>query len=154
MGFLTPTEDIWKNTLSALAGGLERLLYLAGLRQTDGRYRHWGLARKYGEDISGQALGQAHKESVQQVLRQPLSASWSEAQRAALARSMDPETFAEENLVLEKLALPEISRTSSRHFAYWLRALSALGSSRPGKTPEGASPPRPPVPPPRSREDT
>ena len=38
-------EDLQQRTLRAVAGFLGKLAYLAGLREADGRYVHWGLGR-------------------------------------------------------------------------------------------------------------
>src|SRR5262245_38282289 len=44
MRLLSPIDDFLSNTLSALGSLLDRLEYVAGLK-TDGKYRHWGLAK-------------------------------------------------------------------------------------------------------------
>lgn len=51
---------------------MARLEYLAGLRQQDGRYHHWGLQKVHGEEEAQQALAEAHREITAEVLRQPL----------------------------------------------------------------------------------
>jgi hypothetical protein len=66
---LSAFEDIKTRTLPRIQGLLPQLLYLADLRDDDGRYQHWGHARVHGETASQAALARVHAELYAQLLR-------------------------------------------------------------------------------------
>ena len=66
---LSPFEDFQARTLSALPGLWTKLLYMAGLRCAQGKYRHWGHSRVHGESPSQLALARAHSELYITLLR-------------------------------------------------------------------------------------
>lgn len=59
-------------SLNVLNGIWSRLNYVRELRETDGRYRHWGLAQSHGEEKTDRAIAEAHSELHLQFLRSPL----------------------------------------------------------------------------------
>ena len=73
MTFKTALQDVKDTTLSAVAGLLGKLGYLASLRREQGRYRHWGMSLVHGPESSERALKAAHTEVVTEVLRTPLA---------------------------------------------------------------------------------
>ena len=73
MSLKSALQDIKETTLSAVAGSLGKLSYLASLRQGQGRYQHWGMEAVHGVESSERALRQAHAELVARVLRTPLA---------------------------------------------------------------------------------
>ncbi len=72
MNFQSPFDDFVLNSLAAIAGLLGKLEYVAGLRQGDGSYCHWGLARVHGENAAHQAAREAHRVLFFKVLTTPL----------------------------------------------------------------------------------
>jgi hypothetical protein len=56
----TAREDFEQNTLNSVPGTLGKLEYLAQLREENGRYFHWGLARLHGDEAAGATLEQVH----------------------------------------------------------------------------------------------
>lgn len=72
MPLLSAWEDFTKRTLSGIPGLLSRLVYVIGLRDENGNYRHWGLARTHGTIAASEAMGRAHLELLTEVLRTPL----------------------------------------------------------------------------------
>jgi hypothetical protein len=83
MSVFSAAEDFSLNTLGPISGLWGKLRYVASLRQGDGRYEHWGLARKYGEGVAQQAIVEAHRELALGVLRAPLRALLRETAQAA-----------------------------------------------------------------------
>jgi hypothetical protein len=69
---LSPFEDFQARTLSSLPGLWTKLLYMAGLRCPEGKYRHWGHSRVHGESPSQLALARAHSELYITLLRRPM----------------------------------------------------------------------------------
>ena len=54
--------DLWRHTLSQIPTVFGRLVYLAGLRNSNsGRYEHHGLDLVFGPDEATRALKQSHK---------------------------------------------------------------------------------------------
>jgi len=75
-------SDLWRHTLSQIPTVFGRLVYLAALRDPNtGRYQHFGLAQKYGEQEADRTLRESH----QQVFQHWLSFSLEE-QKADLER--------------------------------------------------------------------
>jgi len=69
---LSAFEDFVKRTLSVLNGVWSKLNYIRELRDADGRYRHWGLARTYGEEATDKVIADVHSELYSQILQTPL----------------------------------------------------------------------------------
>jgi len=69
---LSPYEDFKLRSLSALRGLWSKLLYVAKLRSSEGKYEHWGHTRMHGEERSQEALAQIHSELYVELLRTPL----------------------------------------------------------------------------------
>ena len=124
-------EDLQTRTLSAIAGLLGKLLYLAGLRRQDGSYSHWGLSRIHGEESAQRALGEAHKSALSTVLRTPISQLQADVVQSSKAKEVSQESFVEELQEKEAQLLPPGPGAGSRrHLSSVLQALSALVKSR------------------------
>ena len=120
-------EDLQARTLSAISGLLGKLAYLAGLRQQDGSYSHWGLSRVHGEESAQRALGEAHKSLLSNVLRAPISQLQADLQESSRAQQVPQERFVTDLLKKEALLLPaQPGAGSRRHLSSVLQALSAL----------------------------
>ncbi len=72
MSIFTANEDFASRTLSPLETLWEKLAYVAGLRNSAGRYEHWGLTKTYGRNEAQRAMAEAHSELFQQTLSTPL----------------------------------------------------------------------------------
>ena len=68
----TVEEEAFR-TVSAVSGNLARLSYLASLQVLPGVYKHWGLAREYGEEAVSSAFQRAHRLIVETVLQTDVS---------------------------------------------------------------------------------
>jgi len=66
-------DDLSRITLRAIAGCLQKLEYLAGLRARQGEYVHWGFGKVYGQATANRTLEAAHRETVAKVLSTPLA---------------------------------------------------------------------------------
>lgn len=123
MTLLTAAEDFLQNTLKALGGTLQRLGYVAGLRDHKGYYRHWGLERVHGRLGSEKALVQAHGELLQQALRTPLRELWVETQSSgADVKPMEPCT--------EKLLPEGATAVEAAHLDSVIAAMTALADEK------------------------
>lgn len=69
---LSAFEDFVQRSLSDLHGVWSKLNYIRELRESDGRYKHWGLARTYGEEVTNDMIGDVHSELYLQLLQTPL----------------------------------------------------------------------------------
>src|SRR5271168_197162 len=129
-------EDFEANTLSAFPGLLRRLSYVGRLREGDGtgdeRYRHWGLARVYGDEAAQGAMRRSHRELLSEVLKKPLAVLLKDAL----------ESCADEHLT-EKEFLARLAQSSPRplspaaraHLGSVVSALLALIDSRDSANP-------------------
>ncbi len=139
MTFLSASDDFMLRTLARIPGRWRKLQYVASLREADGSYRHWGLARTYGESAAGRAIQEVHRELFLQLLRAPVRDLWDEARETLQQDPASAATFvAELEASAERLTPPDFGGGSARHFNSVLEALAALarrGSSRPGASP-------------------
>ena len=72
MKFLSASEDLEGKTLEAIRTLVQRLQYLASLRDEQGNYVHWGMARVHGETSAERAIAEAHAKVFIELLRSPL----------------------------------------------------------------------------------
>ncbi len=116
-------DDFCARTLGALAGAWQRLQYLAELRAPDGRYRHWGMARTFGEAAAQRTLAQVHSELFLEILRLPLR---------HLAEQYSASEIAQWSAYLPE----DLEGGTPEHFSSIVSALAALSAARrPSPTP-------------------
>lgn len=139
MTLLSAFEDLVSRTLSALPGTLEKLEYVAGLKQADGRYTHWGLAKVHGEAAVQEAVAEAHSLLIGEMLRTPLRSLMEDAKSSCAARQRPAVPYLEELSKRTTSLLPsQAGGESTRHFNSVLHALSALARSQQRATRPGA----------------
>ena len=92
-------ENFKQRTLSALPTLLERLAYICSLQMPDGQYRHWGLARAYGQHSAQEAIRAAHGEIAMEMVESPVRDIYREYQEA-IGREDGPEVLKPESFVL------------------------------------------------------
>lgn len=123
-------DDLQERTLRAVSGLLGKLEYIAGLRQADGSYSHWGLSRVHGEDAAQQALTQAHQGLLSRILRTPLGKLRDDVKESCGPKNVAEGEFLGELQEREPQLLPSSPGTGSRrHFSSVLRALAALAKN-------------------------
>jgi hypothetical protein len=62
-------EDLGRRTLSEIARPLDRLIYLASMRDYNtGVYHHDGLASRFTEEVACEALADCHREVFRQLV--------------------------------------------------------------------------------------
>ncbi len=125
MRLLSPSEDFSSKTLSALEGGLARLFYLASLKDGDGHYRHWGLARTYGESVASEIGSLAHREALREVLRTPIPELVRELKKWGNSPRRGVEYLLESGEEGEYLLPPGCTKAAATHLRSVLFALRA-----------------------------
>lgn len=128
-------DDFAANTLSAVPGLLGRLSYVGRLHDGKGTYRHWGLAKVYGDDTAQSAIRASHRELLSLVLKKPLALLLKDV-RASCANQHPTEK--EFLAALAHSAPKPLSPAANAHLRAVLSALSALLASRDNPTPRGA----------------
>jgi hypothetical protein len=124
-------EDLRKTTLQKVTGLLGRLDYLSRLRTAEGKYSHWGLSRVHGEATAQDALSEAHRSAVADVLRTPLRRMVQDAETSSEAQAKPADGYTEELRDRgAELLPPQPSAGSARHLKSVLRALSYLVKPR------------------------
>jgi len=125
-------EDLQASTLRAVSGLLGKLRYFATLRQPDGSYQHWGLARVHGEAAAQRALAEAHRSLVSIILQTPLRKLVHDLDQSCAPNSQSSVEFLEGLQHRESESLPQDpSAGYRRHLSSVLHALSALTKIRP-----------------------
>jgi hypothetical protein len=120
-------EDVQRTTMKAVAGGLSKLEYLAGLRGQDGSYEHWGLARVYGGQAAKRALGQAHRSLLSKILATPIRKLVEEVEQSSDVAGLPPATYVDHLAASSQNLLPPgPGAGSARHLSSVLHALSSL----------------------------
>lgn len=124
-------EDLQARTLRSVAGLLGKLGYLAGLRQGDGTYQHWGLARVHGEAATQRALMDAHRGVVSKILRTPLHELLEDVDDSSESKETAKAELLEKlNAQPAQLVPPSPGAGAVRHLSSVLHALSSLVKSR------------------------
>jgi hypothetical protein len=66
-------EDLQRRSLAGLARPLDRLIYLASMRDYNtGLYYHDGLASRYSQEVACEALADCHREAFRELVASPL----------------------------------------------------------------------------------
>jgi hypothetical protein len=137
MPFLSAYDDFVLNSLGALPGQLSKLVYLASLRGSDGRYSHWGMARIHGEAATQGGIQQAHGVVFSETMHQPLANLWKEVVARSQAEGLSPADWLEEQVPPTPRLLPNRPGAGSeRHLTAVLTALSGFA-----RTPLSSNPP-------------
>jgi hypothetical protein len=68
----TAEEEAFRS-ISAIAGNLARLSYLASLQVEPGVYKHWGLEREYGKEAVSSAFKRSHRLVLENMLQTDFS---------------------------------------------------------------------------------
>jgi hypothetical protein len=143
-------EDFETNTLGAVRGLLSRLSYVGSLRDGNGKYNHWGLARVYGNDGAQSAIRASHRALLLEVLKKPLAILLKDTQASCSREQLTESEF----LASPTLCTPTpVSPAARTHLKSVLSALSALVESRNDASPQGASQPPQPAREPRPPAD-
>lgn len=126
----SPSEDFLMSTLAAIPGSLGKLRYVAGLRQNDGRYFHWGMARSHGESNASNAIADAHSDLFIRVLRTPMSTLLEEVEIVSSREGANPDEVVRGLLDSTDRLVPNEKRGGAvRHFSSVLAALLYLSRS-------------------------
>ena len=124
-------EDLSHTTLEAVAGWLQKLEYLAGLRARQGEYKHWGFGKVYGRNTANRALGVAHREVVSEVLSTPLGSLLEDVEKSSALAGVDPEQYLGDLAQRGNTLLPsDPGAGSARHLSSVLHALLGLERTR------------------------
>jgi hypothetical protein len=124
-------QDVKETTLSAVAGLLGKLAYLASLRRK-GRYAHWGMESVHGLESSERALRTVHAEVLKSVLRAPISTLEEDLKLVSDHAGMEAESYVERMRSRFDDLLPEGKQDSASaiHLNSVLLALSHLEKNR------------------------
>jgi hypothetical protein len=127
MGMKTPLEDFVKNTLAALPGYWQKLLYFGELRKESAAYDHWGMQRRYGTNASVTAMSAAHTDVFLRILRTPLRTLLNDVRSSATPQNRTQEEYVEKLKVSRNDILPKDDGGGSvRHFDLTVRTLESL----------------------------
>ncbi len=131
MTLLAPFEDFVLRTLGTLPALWSKLDYVAGLRQPDGTYAHWGLERTHGQAAAREVMPRAHRELFLEVLRTPLARLDADAERAASELERELADYLKLLAARGAVLLPgNDGGGSAEHFTLVLDALSTLAQAR------------------------
>ena len=138
---LRPAIEDLGASLQAISGMLGKLGYLSDLRRPTDSYLHWGLARVHGDVAAQQALVEAHRSIVSQILCTPLRNLLQDAEVSGRAQGLTQSAYLQ-NLGnrMPHLLPPNPVVASARHLSSVLHALWNLASV-PSRTPPEAIPP-------------
>jgi len=131
MPLFSALEDLQMTTLKAIAGSLRRLEYLAHLRDKEGGYVHWGLARVYGDSHARRALADAHRALLSGILATPIRNLEKDVRESSEEAGLPPSVYLERlSNRTAQLLPPNPGAGSTRHLSSVLHALSSLLKSR------------------------
>jgi hypothetical protein len=117
-------------TLSAIQGQFARLAYLASIQDSPGSYRHWGLAREFGQEEVSRAFHHTHRMVLETVLQTDLPELLGDLQLGAEEEGQSPAEFAEFILSIPLIRTAEWPSHSHEHFNFVLESLKSLALAR------------------------
>jgi len=125
-------QDLKETTLAAVSGLLGKLVYLASLRRTQGRYEHWGMELVHGPESSERALKTAHAEIVAGVLRTPLASLAEDLEESSRAAGVAAQEYVEgmRSRFADLLPGERLDSPAASHLNSVLLALSSLEKNR------------------------
>jgi hypothetical protein len=126
-------EDLRSTTLKAISGSLRKLEYLAGLRDPEGSYTHWGLARVHGTLAATRALEQEHRLLLAGILATPIQRLLADLEQSSRTAGVTPAQYLERLTQDVDLLPPHAGPGSELHLNSVLHTLSSLAA-----TPQGA----------------
>jgi hypothetical protein len=130
MPLFSASEDFTRRTLSAIPGLLSRLAYVASLRDEEGNYRHWGLARTHGIAAATEAMGRAHLEVLAKVLCTPLSQLMREVEDPQQVGLGAPPVLLQKSTPLRSIVPAGVHPATLSHARATILALRALEDAR------------------------
>ena len=147
MQVVRAAEDLRRRTLSTVKGSLERMIYLASMRDYNtGIYYHAGLALRFGEEVAGEALAECHREAYWLLMGSSLESVVAQLQAYAERSGSAPQEIVRTWKALEpyRVAVPAGTDPLATDFfcSNLSIALSILESRLPAQPParSGASP--------------
>jgi hypothetical protein len=125
-------QDVKETTLAAVSGLFGKLVYVASLRRSKGRYEHWGMELIHGPESSERALRTAHAEIVAGVLRAPLDSLVEDLNQSSRGTGLDAQGYVEGMLSRFEDLLPgeRPDAPAAAHLNSVLLALSNLEKHR------------------------
>jgi hypothetical protein len=130
MPLLSPSEDFTRRTLCRISGLLSRLSYIASLRDEEGNYCHWGLARTHGAVAATEAMRRAHFELLTEVLRAPLSQLMREVDDPQQAAPGAPQVLLKKSTPLRAIVPSGAHAATLSHAKATILALRALEDAK------------------------
>jgi hypothetical protein len=131
MTFNSALEDLQSTTLKSISGSLRRLEYLAGLRDSEGNYAHWGLARVHGTLAAARALESEHRSLLAGILSTPIERLLADLERSSRMAGVTPTQYLKRLTKDLDLLPPDPGAGSELHFSSVLHALSGLAETPP-----------------------
>lgn len=132
-------EDFESSTLAAVAGLLGRFSYVGKLHAGRGVYKHWGLAKIYGEDPAQRAMRSSHRVLLTAILRKPLGSLYKDLSESCTNGQQTQKEFLSS---LTEARPKPISPAAGAHLKSVLSALWALVENQKSASRPGASQPR------------
>ena len=87
-------EDLCRRTLSEIQRPLDRLIYLASMRDYNtGVYHHDGLASRFSEEVACEALADCHREAFRELVICPLDELVSQMEAYRSSTHTSPRDF-------------------------------------------------------------
>jgi hypothetical protein len=91
---LAAADDFRRRTLSHAPRALDRLIYLASMRDYNtGLYHHEGLAARYSQEAACEAVADCHREAFRELLSSPLEDLVEELETYMISSQTEPADF-------------------------------------------------------------
>jgi len=114
-------EDLRRRTLSEIPRSLDRLIYLASMRDYNtGLYCHDGLAERFSQEAACEALADCHREAFRELLGTPLEELVAQIEAYVRATRTSPFDFitAWKKLEPYRVAVPVQTDSLSSEFLF------------------------------------
>jgi hypothetical protein len=128
MALFSALEDFLQRSLAPLPTLWEKLRFVGDLRE-DGRYRHWGMEERFGEESAHAAISEAHTDLCNEMVSTKLSELWLAADQAAYREERAVAEYLK-NLEDAKLRPADLQGVAPEHFDFVVTNLYRVARSR------------------------
>jgi hypothetical protein len=128
---MSALDDLLERSLRMFSGLWDKFHYLCSLRESSGRYEHWGFVRTHGEVSAQAAFAEVHTSLFSQILRTPLAELLEDIELSAKKMSVSTDEFISGIRRVARQATPQnLAGGTLAHFNSVLDALSLVHSAR------------------------
>jgi hypothetical protein len=129
MALFSALEDFLQRSLAPLPTLWEKLRFVSDL-QAGGRYRHWGMEQKFGENSAQRAIAEAHSGLCNEMASTKLAELWLAADQAAHRQDQEVAQYLQGLMHFGQVRPNDLQGVAPEHFDFVVTNLYRVARSR------------------------